>query len=50
MSNSSTPLHYMNNSLNPITGLLSSTAQVNFSFCLLLYINLRCVLRQVLMV
>ncbi len=50
MSNnsSSTPRHYMNNSLTPITGLLSSITQVNFSFCLLLYINLQCVLRLVL--
>ena len=49
-NSTSTPRHYMNNSLTPITGLLSSTTQVTFSSCLLLHINLQCVLRLVLMV
>ena len=40
----------MNKSLTTITGLLSSTTQVKSSFCLILYINLQCVLRLVLMV
>ena len=42
-ASSSTPGNYMNNSLTPITGLLSRTTQVNFSFCLILNINLQCV-------